>query len=505
MQSSTAVGLVVLVVLAGCGGFGGVGTAPTDTPSNASQPTDGPGTPDGTEPTDATTATQTTERVTAEPSALAGEYTITVENGELPVNYSLVYARTADMLDRKTVAPPERVVIQSNEEMPTFQTRYSPFERAFGLQVPPDREATFTAAAIVRSADRVEVNRGILDDPDDTERILGHESVHVIQIRADAMERTEAVVFDRPRTTEKLYAATGVQEGTAEWVQWEYERRYIDSDATPQADSTRSYRNLTAGRKLSFAPYHYGALYVEKRIDDPAQLQRVYQNPPRTTEELLHGLPPGSEPVAELTVLDGRSDDWGVVPDSRDTKGELFLRVAFTSALNRSAAARAADGWGADTQLELTAPDSDGAGYAWVHRWDDAANASEFDRLAREFLNRTADERVATADGVVWRTANTTYRFVRLSDRTTAFLVGPSDFVRNATLSQNGTTVTVGVSEPEERLAPPAVEAGNGVPNRGIADRRGDDSLRITDTPTDSPSPTHVVSSTPTDHRVRSR
>ncbi|WP_089869409.1 hypothetical protein [Halogranum rubrum] len=172
----------------------------------------------------------------------------------------------------------------------------------------------------------------------------------------------------------------------------------------------------------------------------------MYQRPPKTTEEVLHNLSPETEPPTPLSVSvesdssDGSAaaNDWKRLGD--DQMGELFLRVALREELSRSAAVSGADGWGNDTQIEFT---SEGrTGYAWALRWDDTANATEFETVLTEYLDSRAEKRgetwVDTEDG-----ETSHFRSIRAGADIVVVFAGHEEFVDGATAEAQAGNVTV--------------------------------------------------------------
>ena len=118
----------------------------------------------------------------------------------------------------------------------------------------------------------------------------------------------------------------------------------------------------------------------------------------------------------------------------RDRLGEAFLRVALATELDDERAARAAGGWGNDTRIAFN--DESGArSYAWVVRFDAAANASTFDEAVGTYLDRRTGSGPLVDDRPGRRWSGTVddrrvaYRLVRTDDRTAVLLLGEPGFV----------------------------------------------------------------------------
>ncbi len=454
--------LVGCLLLAGCNTpsvGGGVGSPTTDTTTvtpdgqdstatGSETENDGatttPATTTTTTATSATTTTPTTTPTPDSPAELAATYDISVE-GSFPANVSLVFARVAFLVDRPGVTPPETVQVRSDTAMQTGSLRYPQFFRLLGVE-PTDESVTLPA--YVATPRRIVVSRNLTERGSLAEATLAQEAAHVIQFREGADDTLQTTVVTGRPTVENNYLLRSVIEGGAVYTEAVYQRRYLDANRT-RIDSLRaSYRNQSDIARISFGLYYFGARYVERRVDSPGETWEIYENPPRTTEELLHNLPPGSEPVADLTVTDAADDGWESRPRQATSYGELFLRGTLATSLNESVAARGADGWGNDRRLVFENDSTGESGYAWALRWDDTANATEFERVFGTYLNRTANRTTLSVGGETvrgWRTENATYRLLRVSDRTTVLLVGSEQFVGNASVTGDGGDVTVRV------------------------------------------------------------
>lgn len=423
--------VVLLLVLAGCSSS--VPFTEQPAAAEATSPV-GPqdaalATPSVETPTDTPTGTERP----ASPESLADSYDIDTEGGELPVDYALVHARVVSMVDARHTQPPKRVRIEPNDRMDVGATQYPEFYRLLGITMPEDRTRTLTAAAYVQSPDTVTVNRRILDRSDLTERTLAHESVHVVQFRTDAFRRTAAdVTVGRP-TTDGFMVQRSITEGSATYVETEYAARYELADPNATESMGQRYRNNSGASKLGLAPYYFGARYADDRLEGPEEIDVLYTDPPRTSEQLVHGLDSDSEPVADLVVDAEAGGNWEHEPAARDRFGELFVRVVLGSELNESAAAAGADGWGADERIAFAnaAEGERGTGYAWVLRFDDAANATEFSAAFDEW------------EGA--RDANNPVRTARIDEETVVVFLGSESFVESARASSTGEDGTVTV------------------------------------------------------------
>jgi hypothetical protein len=164
----------------------------------------------------------------------------------------------------------------------------------------------------------------------------------------------------------------------------------------------------------------------------------LWSDPPRTSEELIHGLEPDSEPPTPLRVSTPAGDRWQAV--GTDRMGEAFVRYALESDLGPERARNAAAGWGNDT-LRIYRPVAGGdPSFVWVLGWDDRANATEF----REAFADALDARGNRTDGT-WDLgdADASARLLAPTATTAAFVAGNESFVESTDVSGAGTRLTI--------------------------------------------------------------
>jgi hypothetical protein len=442
--------VAVLVVLAGCSAPFGSGPAtdadpsvPTDQPTAATPtPGDTPTTTATETPT--TTQTETPEETETEPPETETEtttdpdgdgprpYDVNVVGEGMPADANLTFARVNELLNT-SVEEPSTVEIVSEEEA-TITSGQSQVPGPLQLLgVTYEQNGSPSYAGLTSGPDTIKMNSGIFDDPYDTKTTLAHEYVHAVQFRKQVfgdVQYSYDISGPGPR-----HANTGTIEGAATYTMDVYAERYLE-DPKSATDARLEFLRTgnDSGYKFLIAPYAFGGRYFEERFDSPAELSAAYENPPKTTEALIHGYAPGEEPPVDLSI-DAEDGDWYDIGSS-ERVGELSTRIALDTELNYSTAVAGADGWGNDRLMEFL---NDGnVSYAWALRWDDAANATEFGDTFGTYL----DER-ATEDGETWvATDGTAFRLVQTSDRTTVVLFGAEEFVRGASAS-GGTNVTV--------------------------------------------------------------
>ena len=351
--------------------------------------------------------------------------------GDLPVDATLVWDRVQRMHGTNATAPTVRVV---RKEDPT-PSEGAGLKRLLGIGPPEPISPSRTGGYVTPEGVTIVLPRGE-PDPRVVEMVLAHEYAHVVE---------NSYGIDWGDRTPSLQLRHAVQEGGAVYVETEYARTYLDASGPTYYE--REYPDASPYRKWWLAPYALGGRYVGDRVDSPAGLAGFYAHPPRSTEQVLHGYAPDEEKVKPLNATArSRNGTWSRVETpgfvtgyDPDTKGELFVRIALGVSLDDDAAAAGADGWGNDRVLRFEDPQGNRS-YAWILRWDDPANATEF----REAFARSLDRR-GTRAGDAWRTANATFRIERVGKETVVVLAGSPRFVANAAASGSLGNVTVAV------------------------------------------------------------
>ena len=474
MRGRLLVVIAVLVVLAGCGSSPGdpstVGTergtlspestAATATAADAATPTTAAAS--ARTPTSApTTAVRTGTRTstpgppsTATPSSTAADPSVSprspiaqgtstaangsgivVENGSLPVDPDRVFDQVASVLGTD-VAPPSSVIVREDPEnfSAGFESASVPdFWSLVGVtRSEPTGSVPVVENGYTTALGEIVLYPGAEPNATSVSWLLAHEFVHYVQAR-------EGRVGDLRRalgatSTDRQFVQRAVLEGSAATAT----DAYIDRHLSDSRSNSALYRAIAAAypagsyQRYANAQYVEGVEYVRERVDDPAATDQLYATPPRTSEQVIHGLSPGVEPAKPLAVT-LRANGSEFAPVGRDTMGEAFVRTVLANGVNESRAAAAAAGWGGDRRVIARTDDGD-AGHAWALRWDDAANASEFVATFRAY-------RDGDATG-----ADTAIRLARVSDETVVVLAGNPRFVDAATANGTNDRVTVIVS-----------------------------------------------------------
>ena len=398
------VACALLLVLAGCG-------AVTDQAS----------------PTPTLTPTADEEPETPSPTPEIDTNVISAYGSELPFDPTPIFLRVLNMTDERVDAPVVEVEEPGGSSPDIFDRSTSSFRSALGI-VPPERtndSGVQLGAYTPSSGNSVHIYEGAFENETYARSTLAHEFVHVVQFR----EGWGSTVWSRQSGTASSLTHDGrltyylVLEGAASYVEQQYKQRFLPTAPVLESYGQAAYENASAHSRLNIARYVLGAQYVDDTVDSPADIERVHTEPPVSSEQVLHR---NDDPVADLSVDANDVSSWEAEHE-RDRQGELFLRVALRTELNRSAAAAAAHGWGND--VRLTYEREDATGTAWVLRWDDARNATEFEDSFERYLGAKA-----TRQGGVWKQGdgNATYRLQRVSEQNVVVYLGNESFVRAA-------------------------------------------------------------------------
>jgi hypothetical protein len=272
----------------------------------------------------------------------------------------------------------------------------------------------------------------------DEHLLLAHELTHYVQ--AGTGRQQEAFGQVGFGTTGGTYVVRALAEGGATFTTDAYLAAHVDTEERNAAWYDRIAEQLPDGHvgRYGNSAYVLGHDYVAGRLDSPDGMGELWSDPPRTSEELLHGLDPGSEPPTPLSVETPAGDRWQAV--GTDRMGEAFVRYALESDLGPERATTAAAGWGNDT-LRIYRPVGGGdPSFVWVLGWDDQANATAF----REAFADALDARGDRTDGT-WALPDVDAhaRLLAPTDTTAAFVAGNESFVAATDVTGDGTRLTV--------------------------------------------------------------
>lgn len=161
----------------------------------------------------------------------------------------------------------------------------------------------------------------------------------------------------------------------------------------------------------------------------------AFRDPPNTTEQFLDGTSPAYDPVRPLTVSTDVSDRWTI--DTRDTLGQLALRGALASRLDRETVTDGVDHWGNDRLLVVSSADrsDDSGGFVLATTWDRPAYANQFATTLNRYVDRLAGD---TTDQ---------FRVVGPSNETVVLVAGDEPFVDATTVEAENGILSVSIGE----------------------------------------------------------
>ena len=275
-------------------------------------------------------------------------------------------------------------------------------------------------------------------EPNASESVIANVLAHELSHRYQSDGRRELLLDEFGREYLQTTDGGGVQralvEGGPTYVADTYADEHLSNSPNLSEEITARWDDFGIVRRVLWSGHYLGAAYFHQRIDSPQGLDEVYADPPRTTEQVLHP-ERDDEPPRNLSVsVNVSASAWET--GRRDVRGELYTRILLGPALGSDRAAEAAAGWGMDRELVFYR--STDQGQAWVLRWDDAANATEFEDAFRAFLDRRAN----ATDGR-WSHDGHAFDVLRVSDETVVVLWGDAGFVDGATVAGDDGSITV--------------------------------------------------------------
>ena len=361
-------------------------------------------------------------------TAQTSEENIPVTGGTLPVEPEPVFARVQELVNAD-VPPPRFIHLTSTKvtERPVRVT--NDFYRTMDIRTVPPGSSPLPSGYTTPNRIYLASDNGT---PAQIEQTLAHEFTHTIQMQSKTFHPTIA-----DATTDAGHATAALIEGGATYVTDQYTERYL-SQAQLESERVHTwYENAPPAMKLRLAAYYFGSRYIEQRLSSPANLSTLYATPPTTTKQLIHNLPPTAEPPTALHVTSTtETTDW--IHSSEDRLGELSVRVILGTYLPDDQAADAAAGWESDHLLQYSNPSISHSGFAWVLRWDDAQNATQFQTAFGRYLASRADQ----TNGV-WVDETVALRGDRVNERTYVVVVGPRSFVANVTVTNDETHIRI--------------------------------------------------------------
>lgn len=223
------------------------------------------------------------------------------------------------------------------------------------------------------------------------------------------------------------WAAKLIQDGAATYVEeamWER----LDRPGERPLTFYQTVAKRSARAHRATAAHRLGYLWVDSRIENPTELDAVYENPPNRTAALLHPNQSRTYPTMRLQSVE---DAW--VEDQRFRLGELLTRFVLETELSHDRASEAANGWVDDRLIEYLDEDNQ-QGFAWVVRLRSESQADEF----RSALGAYLDGRGESVGENRWADDQRSYGIQRPDTRTVVLLLGPDSFIEATEVSIQG-------------------------------------------------------------------
>lgn len=363
--------------------------------------------------------------------------------GNETIDPGAVFAQVQGLLGTDVPPPTNVRVLDDLSDLTTNTSTFEmPIRRHLNVTSRGDLDLGDQENGAVNALGGITIYPGQARDPQATTWVLAHELVHYVHVRGgQAAHVRETAGMD---TTDGQFTSRAMIEGTAMYTTEAYLDEYVDNEsATTLALYQRIERGLPPGSAGTYANRQYllGHHYISTQVNSSAEIDRLYNHTAVTSEQLIHGDDPAAEPMAALDVSYDGGEAWTVT--GSDRMGEAFTWTALEDHLGTDRAAEAAAGWGNDSLLTVYPTDEGNVSFAWVLRWDDATNASEFADNARTYL-----ERAGTSAGDLQQLPTGAHAdLATAGDRTTVLTIGEREFVTETTVSATGNNVTVATAE----------------------------------------------------------
>ena len=347
--------------------------------------------------------------------------------------------------------PPVRVIFQQ-------QQRNQSAERSYGEANRTLLNAQYEALFLINeSRDAVDSRRVLVGSgvngyysPDTRNVTMISPNASVLQIRETILAQElfhaqQDNQFSLPAvgTIEERNTRNSYVEGDANYVQHLYEQRCTDVwDGTcyqPDRDTVPDLSGLNDGmRELFRQPYQSGYAFVRDRQQQQgwAAVNALYEDPPASTEQVIHPDLYGQDEPTNLTVTDQSTDAWqplrldgeritgavgetglyvSMVYPALETTGQsdiVPLQNHYVGGFDSQVQLRynhsVTAGWDGDQLVPYVTSTGNETGYVYEIVWDRASDAREFQRAYRKLLayhdakpveRRTNTYRVPTSDG----------------------------------------------------------------------------------------------------------
>jgi len=266
-----------------------------------------------------------------------------------------------------------------------------------------------------------------------------HEYTHALQdqaydIRDGLQYNNDACEAD----SERCFAIQALIEGDATLLQEQWLRTFAgDEDRSdlleffadfdmPVFDSAPAYIQS----ELTF-PYFWGLNFIRTLYLDGgwAAVDTAYQNPPLSSEQILHPERYPKDPPVDLVspnVSDALSSGWEKTV--HDVLGEWATRMVLDEYLPIDEASLAAEGWGSDLLLFFYQEEDDVDALVLITQWDTMRDAHEFSAAFLDYgLARYGDPERPSSTSARWIAEDGITYFERVSNQT-IWIVAPDEY-----------------------------------------------------------------------------
>lgn len=266
-----------------------------------------------------------------------------------------------------------------------------------------------------------------------------HEYTHALQdqaydIRDGLQYNNDACEAD----SERCFAIQALIEGDATLLQEQWLRTFAgDEDRSdlleffadfdmPVFDSAPAYIQS----ELTF-PYFWGLNFIRTLYLDGgwAAVDTAYQNPPLSSEQILHPERYPKDPPVDLVspnVSDALSSGWEKTV--HDVLGEWATRMVLDEYLPIDEASLAAEGWGGDLLLFFYQEEDDVDALVLITQWDTMRDAHEFSAAFLDYgLGRYGDPERPSSTSARWIAEDGITYFERVSNQT-IWIVAPDEY-----------------------------------------------------------------------------
>ena len=266
-----------------------------------------------------------------------------------------------------------------------------------------------------------------------------HEYTHALQdqtydIRDGLQYNNDTCEAD----SERCFAIQALIEGDATLLQEQWLRTFAgDEDRSdlleffadfdmPVFDSAPAYIQS----ELTF-PYFWGLNFIRTLYLDGgwAAVDTAYQNPPLSSEQILHPERYPKDPPVDLVspnVSDALSSGWEKTV--HDVLGEWTTRMVLDEYLPMDEASLAAEGWGGDLLLFFYQEEDDVDALVLITQWDTMRDAHEFSAAFLDYgLARYGDPERPSSTSARWMAEDGITYFERVSNQT-IWIVAPDEY-----------------------------------------------------------------------------